>query len=559
MIFNCIGGGGGTPELSFRSWYGTAPDPVAATFEQPAPPSQTGYVFGGWSADEGATAPFDWDAGARTGTAHAKWSIEQPEVSPASPGTYDGTAKALGTVSAKGAGQEVRYSLDGDAWSGDAPTATDAGEYTVRWRVTADHCPDLSGAFSVSIAKAKVKATASGTSTTYNGQAVQANAVAVSSPASGYEVRYGTAAGSYGLSAPPSFTGAGSHTVYYRVTAPNYETLEGTYKVDIAKASCALSISPKSLRVKEGEGDGTISVTRVGGGAISATASPSDLCKLTVSGSTVRVSYAGAGSAAVSVKVAEGANYLGATATCSVELEAAIEIVSWASGTDAQIAAMVEAADRGQIKLSDYWKPGDKRTVSLSSMGAIGGISETHTAQSVVFELSDPGHFELENGKKCSFVVNQVDCLDEAGVMNTSNTNSGGWDGCPRRNWCNTTYRNAVPAALRPIFKRFKTYAANGSGSTYVESLDYFALPCEREVFGSNAYADASTESLCSQLEYYKTSSKRIKKIDGSAGWWWERSAYSGNSYYFCYVSSGGNAYCGYASNSGGVAPFGCI
>ena len=559
MIFNCIGGGGGTPELSFRSWYGTAPDPVAATFEQPAPPSQTGYVFGGWFADEDATSPFDWGAEARTGTAHAKWSIEQPTVSPASPGTYDGTAKALGTVSAKGAGQEVRYSLDGDAWSGDAPTATDAGEYTVRWRVTADHCPDLSGAFSVSIAKAKVKATASGTSTTYNGQAVQANAVAVSSPASGYEVRYGTAAGSYGLSAPPSFTGAGSHTVYYRVTAPNYETLEGTYKVDIAKASCALSISPKSLRVKEGEGDGTISVTRVGGGAISATASPSGLCKLTVSGSTVRVSYAGAGSAAVTVKVAEGANYLGATATCSVELEAAIEIVSWASGTDAQIAAMVDAADRGQIKLSDYWKSGDKRTVSLSSMGTIGGISETHAAQSVVFELSDPGHFELENGKKCSFVVNQVDCLNDAGVMNTSGTNSGGWNGCPRRNWCNTTYRNAVPAALRPIFKRFKTYAANGSGSTYVESLDYFALPCEREVFGSNTYANASTESRCSQLEYYKTSSKRIKRIDGSAHWWWERSAYSGNSSHFCGVTSGGNADWYYANGSIGVAPFGCI
>ena len=560
MIFNSIGGGGSkTPSLKFASWYGDAPADVAATFEEPPAPSQDGYVFGGWYVDEDLSAEYDWGAPAKGATLHAKWSIAAPAVSPASPGKYDGSRKALGTVSAKGAGQKVEYSVNDGAWSTSAPSATGAGTYKVAWRVSAAHCETVSGEFSVVIAAATVVASATNTSTTYNGQAVQANAVAVTSPASGYTLEYGTSTGSYGLSAPPSFTVAGSHTVYYRVTAPNYEPLAGTYKVDIAKASCALSISPKSLRVKEGEGDGTISVTRVGGGAISATASPSGLCKLAVSGSTVRVSYAGAGSATVSVKVAEGANYLGATATCSVELEAAIEIVSWASGTDAQIAAMVEAADKGQIKLSDYWKPGDKRTVGLSSMGTIGGISETHAAQSVVFELSDPGHFELENGKRCSFVVNQVDCLDEAGVMNTSNTNSGGWDGCPRRNWCNTTYRNAVPAALRPIFKRFKTYAANGSGSTYVESLDYFALPCEREVFGSNTYANASTESRCSQLEYYKTSSKRIKRRNGSAGYWWERSAYSGSSNSFCLVTSGGGADWFGASYAIGLAPFGCI
>ena len=31
------------------------------------------------------------------------------------------------------------------------------------------------------------------------------------------------------------------------------------------------------------------------------------------------------------------------------------------------------------------------------------------------------------------------------------------------------------PRRAAPIFKRFKTYAANGSGEPFVESLDYFA------------------------------------------------------------------------------------
>lgn len=235
-----------------------------------------------------------------------------------------------------------------------------------------------------------------------------------------------------------------------------------------------------------------------------------------------------------------------------------LKIVSWASGTDEQIAAMVAAADAGQIDLSDYWSAGDTRTVRLSAMQR-GAVGETHAAQNVQFVLSDPGHFTLANGKPCHFVVNQKDCLGEYGYMNSSNTNSGGWNGCARRTWCNETYRNAIPAALRPIFKQFKTRAADGSGSSAVESTDYFALPSEKEVFGSVEYANFWAESQNSQLTYYKTSGNRIKFVNGRASWWWVRSPYSGNSYGFCAVSIGGREGSYFASNATGLAPFGCI
>lgn len=559
MIFNRIGGGSsGTPSLSFETWYGDAPEDVAATFEQPPAPSEEGYVFVGWFTDEACESAYVWGSEAESATLHAKWSIAQPTVSPAEPGTYDGTEKALGTVTAKGAGQSVEYSLDGSAWSSAAPKATDAGEYTVRWRVTAEHCDTLSGAFSVSIEEAEISATASGTSTTYTGSPVTANAVAVSSPSSGYEVRYATSEGDYSLATPPSFTNAGEHTVWYRVTADNYETLTGSYVVSIAKASCSLSIAPTSLHVKEGEGDGTIAVTRTGGGAVTAQAANPSLCGVSVSGTTVTVSYVGAGTTSVTIAVAETENYLGATASCSVELEAAIEIVSWASGTDAQIAAMVAAADAGTIDLADYWSAGDTRTVQLSSMQR-GAVGETHAAQSVQLVLSDPGHYTLASGQPCHFVVIQKDCLKETGHMNASNTNSGGWNGCARRTWCNETYRNAMPSALRPIFKQFKTRAANGSGSSAVESTDYFALPSEKEVFGSISYSNSSAESQNSQLDYYKTPANRIKRVNGSAGWWWGRSPTSGYSRTFCAVNSGGSADSVAASYSYGLAPFGCI
>jgi len=40
-----------------------------------------------------------------------------------------------------------------------------------------------------------------------------------------------------------------------------------------------------------------------------------------------------------------------------------IEFVTWADGTDEQIAKMIEAAHLGELVLTDYWASGDKRTI----------------------------------------------------------------------------------------------------------------------------------------------------------------------------------------------------
>ena len=236
------------------------------------------------------------------------------------------------------------------------------------------------------------------------------------------------------------------------------------------------------------------------------------------------------------------------------------KIVSWADGTDEEVAAMVAAADAGKLNLSDYWHEGDTRTVQLSAMsGSVEYANESHAAQSVQFVLTDPGHYTLANGNPCNFVVLQKDCLREDGVMNSSQTNIGGWNDCPRRTWCNSVYRNAIPATLRPIFKQFTTYAANRTGSTSTASSDYFALFSEKEIFGFTTYANSSAESKNSQLTWFKTSSNRIKRVNDSANYWWERSPYSGNSYIFCNVTYSGSADWNNANYSYGLAPFGCI
>ena len=241
-------------------------------------------------------------------------------------------------------------------------------------------------------------------------------------------------------------------------------------------------------------------------------------------------------------------------------------LVTWAGGTDEEIVKMVQLADEGKINLSDYWAVGDIRTVQLSAMSAT-GVGESHAAQQVDLVLMHAGGYDLNaavaSGRtKCSFVVGLKDSLAEAGYMNSSNTNSGSWNGSARRTWCNNVFRNAIPSTLRAIFKQFKTVTAQTyNGSTNQTSVDYFALPAEKEIFDSRSSSNETEFNALFQFDYYKTTSNRVKRLGktGSAGFWWERSPYYSFSTHFCFVRSDGNAYVSSASYTYGLAPFGCI
>ena len=269
------------------------------------------------------------------------------------------------------------------------------------------------------------------------------------------------------------------------------------------------------------------------------------------------------GDTAVTVSFAWGGKTYTTTQTITV---ASVKIVTWAGGTDKEIVAMVEAADQGVINLSDYWAVGDIRTVQLSAMSAT-GVGESHAAQQVDLVLMHAGGYDLNaavaSGRtKCSFVVGLKDSLSEAGYMNSSNTNNGSWNGSARRTWCNNVFRNAIPSTLRAIFKQFKTVTAQTyNGSTNQTSVDYFALPAEREIFDARNYCNQTEYNALFQFDYYKTASNRVKKLGktGTASYWWERSPHYNYSTNFCIVNSPGSATDYYAGITYGLAPFGCI
>ena len=241
--------------------------------------------------------------------------------------------------------------------------------------------------------------------------------------------------------------------------------------------------------------------------------------------------------------------------------EPPFKIVTWAGGTDEEIVKMVRLADQGLINLSNYWAVGDTRTVQLSAMPAT-GVGESHSAQEVELVLMHQGGYELADGSTCNFVVGQKDSLAERGYMNSGNTNSGSWDGSARRVWCNNEYKNAIPESLSPIFKKFKTITAETyNGTTLKTSLDYFALPAEKEIFDSRTNSNEIEFNALFQFDYYKTTSNRVKKPGktGSAGYWWERSPYYNDLNRFCSVNGAGIAKGDYAASPDGLSPFGCI
>lgn len=264
--------------------------------------------------------------------------------------------------------------------------------------------------------------------------------------------------------------------------------------------------------------------------------------------------------------------------TYSAELSF-LKIVTFADGTDEEIAAMMQAHYDNKINIADYWAVGDKRSVNLSAMSAT-YVGESHRAQTVQFAIADFGKDELStpiNGHTMAAItLTQVNCLMDAtsasnsnngssdterGRMNSSDTNVGGWTDCARRKWCNEVYYNALPSVFRSMVKEVnkKTSAGNQS-STINTTKDKAFLLSESEIYGSTTYSKAGEGS---QYEYYKTTANRYKlpkwNSDLVSHIYWDRSPRGSSGSYFCIVYNSGNANFSNASSSYGFAPCLCI
>ena len=119
------------------------------------------------------------------------------------------------------------------------------------------------------------------------------------------------------------------------------------------------------------------------------------------------------------------------------------------------------------------------------------------------------------------------------------------------------TLLNQLSSDLKSVLKFVKKVTSVGNNSSDLETTsDKLFLLSEIEVFGATQYSYAGEGK---QYEYYTAGNSVIKKIDGSARVWWERSPRSDNPYSFCSVNSIGNAGSMNANTSLGVSFSFCV
>ena len=223
--------------------------------------------------------------------------------------TFNGTEQVLVNAGSGITGGTLQYKLDGGSYNAELPKATNAGNYTVYYKVKGNnttHSDSSEQSFTVTIAPKTVTAAVSvePTSYTYTGEAIVPTTVTVKDgttviPASEYTVTYG------------NNTNAGKATVTVSDRAGGNYVVSGTATFTITKAALSgVSVSLGGWTYGDTAKTPTVS-GNLGGGNVTYQYKADNASTYT---STVPTN---AGTYTVKATVAESANYKAATATGS--------------------------------------------------------------------------------------------------------------------------------------------------------------------------------------------------------------------------------------------------
>lgn len=177
---------------------------------------------------------------------------------------------------------------------------------------------------------------------------------------------------------------------------------------------------------------------------------------------------------------------------------------------------------------ASLWSVGDKKTININGTN--------YKVQIIGFN-----HDDKTTGGKAGITFQMVDCLNTTYGMNSSNTTDGGWKNSAMRNRM-STFLGQLPSDLRSVIKNVNKLTSAGSDSATINTTsDKLFLLSEVEIFGSNIPNIYSYPGEGSQYAYYKAGNTKVKKVNGSANYWWERSPNTGGTYFCCVNSRGGN------------------
>lgn len=383
----------------------------------------------------------------------------------------------------------------------------------------------------------------------------------------------------------------------------------------IGKAPGSLTLGATAVTLNASNLTATVSVSRPGNGAVSATSSDTSVATVSVSNPTgsnpvVTISQVNqtTGTATVTISVAEGSNY---TAPANQTVAVTAQFMPTKKALNDQTWAEIQqVSDAG--KGSEYWNVGDRKGVLVK--GTVGTLAVNQTLYVYILGFN---HNSTREGNGIQFGTFKTAlsggtdlCLVDGNYNNykTDGTkmfnmnhwgsvNYGGWKACDLRydilgstnkapvnygkarttsdtgydaptNTATSPVANtlmaALPADLRAVMKPITKYTDNKGNSSDVaanvtSSLDYLPLLAEQEIFGGNrTYSNQYEKNSQVQYAYYSAGNSKVKyrhSATGSTADWWERSPCCDRYTTFCRVNTNGNASWDAAGYSRGLAP----
>ena len=250
-------------------------------------------------------------------------------------------------------------------------------------------------------------------------------------------------------------------------------------------------------------------------------------------------------------------------------------------------------SQRGEA--SAYWAVGDAKQITLN--GTVGTVTYNNY-QPWVFIMGFNHNAALEGNNLIHFGCFRADqdfqannsiALDDefyntqtsiqlAFHMNTTNTNTGGWEASLMRSTLldseadspsqaiEFSFLAALPTDLQNVLRKCTKYTNNVGNNNTEEAVtlteEWAFLLSEWEVQGARTYANQYEQNYQQQYEYFVSGNSKIKykqTNNGSSLAWWLRSPYAAGSGSFCFVSASGEASNRAASNSFGFAPGFCV
>ena len=385
--------------------------------------------------------------------------------------------------------------------------------------------------------------------------------ISITTPPNKTAYRYGEAFNPTGMVVTAMYTDGSEETVtryeYSPTGALTHETTQitvsytagdvtetATQNITVTKVVSKIEVTAPPAKTSYIKGE-TISVA---GMAVKATYSDNSTADVT-SSCTYSPTTATEGTTALTIYYA----YDGTTKTTVQPITVTL-VSSVLAENNWSTISMVSAAGMA----SEIWKVGDQKTDTIDGVNYVFTIIgfDHDNLNSADAKYSDASY---NNGsKKAGITFQMQDIYGTTYYMNSTDTNTNGWNGSYMRETVMPQLKGKMPTALQNVIRTVSKLAGNGGGSSsgVTTSADTLFLLSEIEVFGTSSRSVAGEGS---RYSYYAAGNSTIKKKAGTAHWWWLRSPRSGNTNGFVIVDSDGTVGGSNAYFSNGVAAGFCV